>query len=96
MITTIITTVFTEVIFNEKNIIALTLILFTTYFFITNKKYYIYSFVLLCLMGILNFIDAFYLNFLFIVFIFKINPIYFIILVAFLLTNKELIKEKIK
>lgn|GEM_PF-2937734 len=93
---TIFASLFTEVIFSTKNSIAFVLFLITTYLYAKNKKYYIYSFVLTCLAGLFDFLDVSYLNIIFSFFIFKVNPIYFLLIIVFLYTNKDLIEEKIK
>lgn len=81
-------------IFNSEHYICILLIVLSTIFFLTNRKVYIYLFMITLLLGSIHIIDVFYISYAFGIKDFiSLNPIFIVLFILFFSTNKDSMKN---
>jgi len=83
----------TEYILNSKHYIGMIALGISVLLYYKKKEIYFYFFALTLTAGIINLIDFFYINYLFGIGILEFNPIFLVLLILFLVLNKEKISE---
>lgn len=87
-------TLITEYTLNYKHYLAIILLGISLFFYFQNKKMYAYVFGVTLALGMVNVINVFYLNYLFMILgTIPINLIFLCLLILFLVMNKKLLND---
>lgn len=84
---------FTNTVLDLKHYIGFTGIAVSLFLFFKRKDLYVYSFLATLVLGFIGIVDVFYISINFGVWIFKINPIFALLLVLFFGTNREIMDK---
>jgi hypothetical protein len=80
---------FNDYILNIKHYCGVALFSFSFFLYLKNKKYYFYLFGTTLVLGVIGMIDFFYISLSISISLLKINPVFVILLILFLVFNKD-------